>query len=58
MDKLKFQALLDGINALLEMGDPDSLRVLSLIDRMLADDFTGTELFTEVEMALNKAEGK
>lgn len=46
----------EAIDALAEMGDPDSLKVLNLIDRLLADDWTYSGVYEALDEALKKAE--
>ncbi len=50
------QKLIEAIEALDDMGDPDSLKVLSLIDRLLADDWTGCGVYEGLDELLKKAE--
>jgi len=48
--------LVSAIDALFDMGDPDSQEVLSLISRLLADDWTGTGLYQKIDRALSEVE--
>ena len=48
--------IMGAIEALDDMGDPDSLKVLNLIDRLLADDWTGCGVYEALDEALKKAE--
>ncbi len=44
------------IEALIDMGDPDSLKILGLIDRLLADDWHGCGVYEALDAALKNAE--
>ena len=46
----------EAIDALVTMGDPDSLYILSLIERILADDYSGTGLYEAIDKALKLVE--
>ena len=46
----------EALLALYDMGDPDSLKVLNLIDRLLADDWTGSGVYEALDQALSAAE--
>jgi len=49
--------IIRGVQALEDMGDPDSLKILNLIDRLLADDWTGSGVYEALDGALKAAEG-
>ena len=46
----------EAVLALYDMGDPDSLKVLNLIGRLLADDWTGSGVYKALDEALKAAE--
>jgi hypothetical protein len=48
--------IIEAISALSDMGDPDSLKVLNLIERLLADDWTGSGVYEALDKALAAAE--
>lgn len=56
MEGVDVAGLHEAIDALRDMGDPDSLKVLSLIDRLLADDWSGSGVYEALDSALKAAE--
>lgn len=55
-DGRKFQDIHEALEAMADMGDPDSLRVVSIIHRLLADDWSQSGVYEACEDALTKAE--
>lgn len=52
MSAEQLELLINAIRALHELGDEDSIHVLTLVDRLLRDDFTGTSLYPSIDKAL------
>ena len=50
--------IMGAIEALDDMGDPDSLKILNLVDRLLADDWTGCGVYEGLDELLKAAESK
>jgi hypothetical protein len=48
--------VLEGVLSLYDLDDEDSHKVLSLIDRLLADDWTGSGVYEALDQALSAAE--
>ena len=51
-------SLTEALEALADMADPDSLRIISLMDRLLADDWTGSGVYEALDQALTLAESQ
>lgn len=52
---MSIDRMIEALKALRDMGDPDSLKVLSLVDMLLADDWTGTGVYEALNDALEMA---
>jgi len=52
------EVMKDAIQSLADVGDPDSVKILSLIDRLLADDWHGSGVYEALDAALAAAERK
>lgn len=48
--------IMGAIEALDDMGDPDSLKILNLLDRLLAEDWSGTGVYEAIDNVLMTAE--
>jgi hypothetical protein len=55
-DAMKIEEISMALEAMADMADPDSLRVLSIIHRLLADDWCLSGVYEACEEALTKAE--
>lgn len=51
------EVMKEALQSLADMGDPDSVKILSLIDRLLADDWHGSGVYEALDAALAAAEG-
>jgi hypothetical protein len=55
---LQVQDISGALEAMADMGDPDSLRVISIIHRLFADDWSLSGVYEACEEALTKAESE
>jgi hypothetical protein len=55
-DAGKLHQVHEALEAMADMADPDSLRVISIIHRLLADDWSLSGVYEACEEALTKAE--
>jgi hypothetical protein len=54
MTKEQLEQMIQAIREFYDAGEPTDIKVLTIIDRILCDDFTGSGMYEELEAVLAK----